>query len=583
MGTSNKEVIYKGLPVCRGIAFGAIFLCEEECGDVSCRTLLPKEIEGEVSRYKNALKQTRQEIKGIQKNLKSASILEGAAILETHLQMLKESLFVVEVIDQIRRLANNAEYVLQKTLERTKFHFHKLKDPTFRDKVKDLEDIENRLRTHLIISVKHKPQEFPKESIVCLRALTPSFAAEANPQSVKGMISQEGGSTTHAAIVAKAKGIPYISGISLEGVQQAKNAPAIVDGSRGVLIIHPSQATLKQYLQLEREMGWKSDQIKSTACLASETKDGHKISLLANIDFPEELDLLHSYGVEGVGLCRSELAFLGLNHFPTEEEQYESYSQTIQKLNGRPIVIRTFDIGGDKIFASYPFSSAQTSFLGTRALRFCLKEKELFRSQLRAILRASSQGAVSIMFPMVSALTELLEAKELLKEVQKELQKKKIPFSNEMRVGCMVEVPSAAVIADLLAPECDFLSIGTNDLIQYSLAVDRSDQSVSSFFEPTHPGILRLIKMTVEAANKAGIPVSVCGEVAADRKFVPLLIGLGVSELSVAARLLPEVRLAIRQTHMGEAKHLALEALKLSSAQAVEALLTRHCAPISGQ
>ena len=375
--------------------------------------------------------------------------------------------------------------------------------------------------------------------------------------------------------MAKAKGIPYISSIPSEALQDAMNAQVIVDGRLGILIIYPNEKSVKEYSQLQVELAEEALALQDIGDLKTETYDGYSVTLAANVDMDSELDMLHQYGGDGVGLYRSEFVFLNHQRFPSEEEQYRTYRRMVEKLRGLPIVVRTFDIGGDKQLLNHETPKEGNAFLGCRAIRFLLKQKDIFRSQIRAILRAAYQGDVSIMFPMVSGLSELREAKEFVRETQKELKKEKIPHRQKIKIGCMIEVPSAALIADLLAPECDFLSIGTNDLVQYSLAVDRSDQSLSDFYTPTHPSIIRLIKMTVVAAQRFGIPVSVCGEIAADPRFVPLLLGLGVQQLSVAARFLPEIKLTIRETSIVDAIELADQALQLSTAAEIDELLDK--------
>lgn len=576
MTVALEEVVLHGVSISRGIAIGRLYLVRGEDEEIPHLAISDDQVENEIKRFRLALRKTRKEIRQLQNRLRSESIPEGAAILEAHVQMLKDALFSKDIERQIRALGKNAEYIFHQTLQQCRTRFNTLSDPFFRERSKDVEDIGKRILGHLTARHRFSLLDIPPDSIVFAKDLTPSLVAEANQSRVGALLTESGGVTSHAAIVAKAKGIPYISSIPFDALAGAVNAQAIVDARTGTLILYPTKKTLDEYRQLKQELEEETLALKEIGRLDAETYDGYSVNLSANIDVDNEIEMLHQFGGKGVGLYRSEVVFLSQNRFPTEEEQYRTYKKIVDKLKGLPIVIRTFDVGGDKHVINSRLPKEGNPFLGRRAIRFLLKEKDIFRSQIRAILRASCKGSVSIMFPMVSALSELREAKAFVLEMQDDLKKQKIPHAKTVKMGCMIEVPSAAIIADLLAPECDFLSIGTNDLVQYSLAVDRSDQSLSEFYTPTHPGIIRLIKMTVAAGQSAGIPVSICGEVAADERLVPLLLGLGVQELSVAARLLPEIKKTIRQTSIVQAIRLADKALRLSTAQEIDALIAAH-------
>jgi len=412
----------------------------------------------------------------------------------------------------------------------------------------------------------------PPNSIIFARELTASDTAEAD-SAVQAFVTETGSSTSHAAIVAKAKGIPYVTNIDFDRLGHGfHEQTVIVDGRTGEIIVNPSDETLQKFESLRKQLDGHLSRLGEIGQLKSETYDGYHVRLSANIEVANELEMLHRHGGEGVGLFRSEYLFLANECFPTEEEQFLIYKDIVEKMRGLPIVIRTFDVGGDKCLGDdHPFEG--NPFLGCRAIRFLLKEKEIFRTQLRAILRASAYGDVRLMFPMVSALPELIEAKKIVKEVRAELEIKKVPMSNHIKIGCMIEVPSAAIISDLLAKECDFLSIGTNDLVQYALAVDRGNLAMSNLYTPTHPSVMRLIRLIVSEANNQGIPVTVCGEVAADPRFTPLLLGLGVHELSVALRYLPIVKNAIRNTSIVEASRIAERAMQLTTAEEIQAML----------
>jgi len=479
-----------------------------------------------------------------------------------------------QVENEIYKTRKNAEMALHTLILLCQQKFDALADPFFRERFKDIQDISRRIMSHLRVSVRVSMANIPQNSIVCSRELSASDTAEANMARVEAFVTEHGGATSHAAIMARARGTPYVSSIPFEALIPHQHSTVIVDGRTGEIILNPSKKTLAQYQEIRSQLKSHLHNLSEVANLPTETYDGYRVRLSANIERANELELLHQNGGHGVGLFRSEYLFFAKAEFPSEEEQFEIYKNMVQKMKGLPIVIRTFDVGGDKGMPSQ-HPQEDNPFLGCRAIRFLLKEHEIFKIQLRAILRASVFGEVSVMFPMVSTLSELIEAKQILREVQQELKRNKQEFK-KVRIGCMIEVPSAAIIADMLAKECDFLSIGTNDLVQYALAVDRSNHAMSSLYTPTHPSVLRLIKLVIHEASQYGIPVSVCGEVAADPRFTPLLLGLGINELSVATRYIPAVKHAIRSTSIVAATRLAEKALTLRTAYEIQDLLAQE-------
>lgn len=570
------EVILEGTPICRGIAIGRPFyfkLTEDAVDETSIGTI---GVDAEVKRYRLALSKGREEVKKLHKRLLLEKIAEGAAILDGHLQMMEDPLLTTEVEDTIRGTLKSADVAFQSVIGEYQKKCESVSDPFFRERYKEIGEISRRIMRHLHNSSAAGLAQIPKESIVFAEDLTSIDTAEAEAGAVMAFITRSGGAASHAAIVAKAKGIPYVTSIDFEGLTIRKDGWVIVDGRTGKIIINPTSETLTKYQHMRDQLQSHVAALSKGGKLEAETYDGYKVQLSANTEMHSELDLLHEYGGGGVGLYRTESAFLYRETFPSEEEQFEIYRDFVKRMNGLPIVIRTFDLGGDKYLKNRHFEREGNPFLGCRAIRFSLREKEVFKSQLRAILRAGAYGNVKVLFPMVSALSELLEAKAVLEEARRELIQRGEKIPDRMPIGCMIEVPSAAIIADLLAKECDFLSIGTNDLVQYALAVDRSNDSLSKLYTPTHPGVLRLIRLVVSEANHHGIPVTVCGEVAADPRFAPLLLGLGVHELSVASRYLPTVKHAIRNTSIVAASKLAEKALTLSTASEVEELITRE-------
>lgn len=573
MPLKTRQTKVQGVPICRGIAIGTPFsftFIEDEIPEI---TIVPENIDNEISRYYHAIDQSREDIRQLQKKLDAEGVLDGVAILEAHLHILDDPLLTTQIEGEIRSKGKNAEFIFGEIISAYQKKFNSFTDPFFRERAKDVQDIKRRVMGYLRKSVRVSLADIPENSIVFALELTPSDIAEANSQHIGAFVTEQGGDTSHAAIVAKAKGIPYVSNVPFNQMKTAKAERAIVDGRTGTVILDPSPQNLLKYRDLRDQLFSHMQSLNKTEKLEAETFDGYAMRLSANVDVLNEMELLHQFGGCGVGLFRSECVFLSNETFPSEEEQYSVYRGIVEKMRGLPIVIRTFDVGGDKYIQAQDPTAEDNPFLGCRAIRFLLRERDIFKAQLRAILRASAHGDVRIMFPMISALSEVVEAKGVLEEAKEELRESGEPMAEEIKIGCMIEVPSAAIVADLLAKECDFLSIGTNDLVQYSLAVDRGNQMVSGIYSPTDPSVIRLIKLIVSEANHQGIPVTVCGEVASDPRFTPLLLGLGVNELSVTLRSMPVVKNAIRNLSIVAASQLAEHALTLSTAKEIEDLL----------
>lgn len=576
MPAQLEEVQLTGTPICRGIAIGypfSLLPVEEKVPEYS---VAAEEIEQEISRYNRALKKSRDEIKLLLEGLQKECIIEGVAILDAHLQIVQDPLLTTQVEEDIRAKGKNAEHIFHSFIKQYQMKFDAISDPFFRERFKDIQNIAKRILSHLRNESQVCFADIPESSIVFATDLTAFETAEAKGGCALAFVTKSGGVTSHAAIVAKAKGIPYVSSVDFEGVKLDRDSWVIVDGRTGDVIVNPKPETLAKYQLLRNQLSQHFEQLIQNGGLVAETYDGYRVQLSANIETFNELEMLHRFGGSGVGLLRTESVFLAKETFPTEEEQYNIYGSFVKQMKGLPIVIRTFDLGGDKYLRHQHYVQESNPFLGCRAIRFSLREKEIFKSQLRAIWRASALGDVKIMFPLVSSLSELMEAKTLLQESKEELLAQGKEVAHRLPVGCMIEVPSSAIIVDLLAKECDFLSIGTNDLVQYTLAVDRSNHSLSYLYTPTHPGVLRLIRQIVSEANHYGIPVTVCGEIAADPRFAPLLLGLGVHELSVAARYLPLIKNIIRNISIVSASKLAEQALSLSTASEIEALINQE-------
>ncbi|MCE2983900.1 MAG: phosphoenolpyruvate--protein phosphotransferase [Parachlamydia sp.] len=559
MQLQEKEIKLKGSPICRGIGIGKPFFLNRNELKVHETKANPAH---EIKRYRYALSRTKQDIKRVLKKLEAESADEGVLILETQLEMLNDPMLTSEVENQIECQQKNAEFILHVALEGIRERFKSINHPFFEDRFKDFEELTRRVFSYLFENGPINLKNIPPDTIICASELTATDAAEAESSLVSAFLTENGGPTTHAAIIAKSKGIPFISNVNLDLVKENTHQTIIVDGRTGEILLKPSREALEEYAKLKLALQTQSVHFKKVIPLASETYDGFHVRLNANIDMPQEAHLVHELGGGGIGLFRSEYLFLLKEQAPTEDEQVEIYTQLIKEMKGKPVVIRTFDLGGDKSFF-YP-AAQNNSYFGSRVARFIQNEPKLFKSQLRAIIRANQVGNVSILFPMIATLDEFKIAKKMLKEAKEELG-----LFQPIRKGCMIEIPSAALLVDQLATECDFISIGTNDLLQYTLAVDRSDHSLSELYDPSDPSIIRLMKLIAMEANKAKVPVSICGELAADPRYTPLLLGLGVQELSIAPRHLPVIKNVIRSTRIVEAVQLAERILEMNSSSEV--------------
>lgn len=571
-----EELFFQGLALSGGIAQGKPFVFNLADDDAPEFTISEDDIEHELERYVNALKKCRQEIRFLQKKLKEDDINEGAEILEAQLHITLDPLLTQTVEENIRHHRKNAEFVFKSLIKQYQNKFQSLQEPFFRERFKDLQDISRRIMANLKESVRFSLADVPPGTIVFAYDLLVTDVAEMKASTIAGIVTCKGASTSHSAILARAKGIPFVTGIDLKKIDFSLIEHVIVDGKRGEVIINPSPMTTSKFESLHAEHALHFTKLKERHSLPAETYDGYQVRLSANLEMVSDLDSVQAHGMHGVGLFRSEYIFLSQQEFPPEDSQFEIYKRIVEKMQNLPIVIRTFDVGGDKMVNNQPLLQKGNPFLGCRALRFLLREREIFKVQLRAILRAAVSGDVSILFPMVSSLNEIKEAKLLLKEAENELSQRGVKYKENIRIGCMIEVPSAAIITDLIATECDFLSIGTNDLVQYALAVDRSSNTMQSFYTPTHPAVIRFIKLVVTEANHCGIPVSVCGEIAADPRITPLLIGLGIRELSLASPYFPRIKNIIRNTSIVAATHLAERVLALPTAEEVMELLTEE-------
>ncbi len=578
------EIILNGIPVSAGVCRGKILVLGRPHDEEPPRRMLADaQVPGELQRLQQALLQTRQQILEVQEKVRAGLATKDADIFDAHLLVLEDPSVLEEVMRLVQQEKVNVEHAYHMVAEKFACALAGVNDEYLRERAADMRDVAGRLLNNLLGRPDHIDLRHLREPcIIISHDLPPSTTAQFDRSKVLGFATDSGSKTSHTAIMARSMRIPAVVGLKNASKELATGDHVLLDGYNGVIIINPTDQTLFEYGQLERRQADRAVQLFALKDQPAITLDGVRIMLSANIERDAESGAVRESGADGVGLFRTEFLFLNRDTMPTEEEQYESYRQVAAAAKPHSVIIRTLDLGGDK-FATYIDTTAEANpMLGWRAIRFCLHQPDIFRAQLRAILRASAEGNVKLMYPMISGVDELTQANALLDESKAALRTSGTPFDENLEIGTMIEIPSAVIIADALARRVKFFSIGTNDLIQYSLAVDRLNEKIAPLYEPTHPAILRLIKLTTEAGRRNGIWTGVCGEMASDPVLVPLLLGLGVDELSVVPVMLPSVKHLIRRLKMSEAKALAEFALGCDSGAEILAraqALVRQCAP----
>ncbi len=566
-----SPIILRGIGVSPGIIIGKAHLIDRSKVKIQYQYIIDDgQLNKEVERFKDALVATEEQIAKL-KNRMPDHVKEHALILDSHLMILKDIMFTEATVNKILNEKINAEWALKKSLQETSHIFEQIDDEYIRSRINDVEIVAERILRNLNRGEQQQLSEISERVIIVTHDLSPEDAAELNISKVMGFITDAGGRTSHTGILAHALQIPAIVGLETVTNQVEEGDLLIVDGNTGEVVINPDDSEIIYYQEKQLEHEEYISAISRTSHLPAITIDEHRICVRANMEFLEEVAAVKDYGGEGIGLYRTEFLYLRSKELPSEEDLYEDYREVAEIMAPNPVIIRSLDVGGDKLPSELEISREINPALGLRAIRFCLKEPAILKTQLRAILRASAYGQVQLMFPMVSGLQEVLDAKEILELAKDELYREKIDFNRKLKVGIMIEVPSAVTMAEVLARHVDFFSIGTNDLIQYALAIDRDNEHVAYLFQPFHPAILRMIEYVVRAGKHAGISVSLCGEMAGDPLCIPLLLGLGLDELSMNARVIPLIKSVIRSITMEEARTDFMNVMRFNTAKEVRA------------
>jgi phosphotransferase system enzyme I (PtsI) len=567
--TTPQEITYTGIPASPGIAVGPIHVIARGFSAPEIYEISEADIEYERGRFDDAVAVTKKQLIDLQERLESLSGNADSEIFEAHVMLLEDKTLLHKVSEAIASRQQNAEYAFYAVMQNFLEAMRRIPDSYLRERTADIEDVCQRVLRNFKVD-EDVDHETPDDTHILLAYdLSPSDTASMNRRHLLGFAIEQGSVNSHTSILARSFGIPAVVGLGASVIQVTTLTPAVIDGYAGKLVLNPTPETLAGYAALALEKEKQRTELDAMRDEATETLDGHKVTLSANIEFLEELHEVKRSGAKGVGLYRTEFLLLNGSDMPDEVEQTAAYTKVAKEVAPDLVIVRTLDAGGDKLPVEPLTEPEPNPFLGWRGIRVSLSRPAMFREQLRAILRASHHGRIAVMFPLISGLSELLQAREALKRCMDELDAEGVPFDPKLPVGVMIEVPSAAICADLLAPHVDFFSIGTNDLIQYTVAVDRVNPHVANLYRPTHPAVIRLIGKTVEAGAEHGIWTGVCGEMAGDIRLTPLLIGLGVEELSVSPKSVPKVGQVIRSLDFAQCKATAQEALRSFGSAAI--------------
>jgi phosphotransferase system enzyme I (PtsI) len=560
----------KGIAAATGISIGVAHKVGKEEIIAPRQSINESQIPLQIQLFEEALIKTRREIIELQKRIGTEMGKDEAQIFDAHLLVLEDRMLIEEVIARLKSEQLNVAFIFQEVLKKYVSVFAKIEDEYLKERIADINDVGRRILRNLLGKEKKGLSDIKEKVVIVAHDLSPSDTAAMHKKRVAAFVTDIGGKTSHTAIMAKSLEIPAVVGVEIATGVINTGDMLIVDGSLGVVIVNPDQETLDSYHKQEQKLKGATERFLSAKDLPAVTLDGTKVEINANIEFPDEVPAVKLHGGEGIGLYRTEFFYMNRKDSPSEDEHYRAYKYVAEEMNPYPVIIRTLDIGGDKFLSQFKIPNEMQPFLGWRAIRFCLARPDIFKLQLRAILRASAHGNLKLMYPMISGIEELRQANKLLEEAKEELRGKGMAFDEDMQVGAMIEVPSAAMTADILAKEADFFSIGSNDLIQYSLAVDRANEKVAYLYDPAHPAVLRLIKNIIDSAHNADINVGMCGEMAGEPSFALILLGLGLDEFSMPPQVIPELKYLIRAITMDQAREIAEGALKLTTGREVE-------------
>lgn len=565
----RPEVRLKGIAAAPGVGHGSVYILIQGMAIVSCEKVADQEVE--VRRFEQALHETRLEISKLRQEVVERLGESEAAIFDAHLLVLEDVALIDDVVKEVRKTGFNIEFCFQEVAQRYITIFENIEDDFLRERAADIRDVTGRVMDNLIGTKSTQPVVAAEKQIVVAKDLTPSETASMSADSVLGFVTQEGGRTGHSAIMARALEIPAVVGVRglLDAVQDGDIL--LVDGEAGLVIVNPSTATIDSYRDKQMAIKSRRNRVMAEVALPDETNDGATYRLLANIGGPEEMEDVHQYVAHGVGLYRTENLFLRLDAWPTEEEQFAEYAEVVRQARGQVVTFRTLDLGGDKKLGD--LTDEANPFMGYRAIRLCLDRPDIFTTQLKAILRASVFGPVAMMFPMISGVEELRRAKDFFQTVAAQMASEGVVPLVPIRIGAMIEIPAAAVVVDDLVAEVDFISVGTNDLVQYLLAVDRGNPRIATWYEPANPAVVRTLERIFRSASEKDVTVAVCGELAGDPLWAPLLIGLGAQELSMSSPSIPEVRFILRHSSAQELKILAQSSMTLGDSVKIKNLL----------
>ncbi|GAB4374003.1 MAG: phosphoenolpyruvate--protein phosphotransferase [Calditrichia bacterium] len=564
----EKNTEIKGIPASPGIAIGSAFVYSEPTFAPELRIVSRKRVEHEINRFKKAVKTSREYLQNIREETEKNYGESFAEVIETQISILDDEIFLNEVEQLIRERQYDAAYATFKIFRSKKEHFLRLSDDYFRDRAFDIQNLKRLILKNLI--GRQHALKLEDNSIIVAEDLSPADAIRFHHKHIIGFCTNYGGKNSHTAIVARSLGVPAVVGTEIITSIVKPHNQLILDGNGGLIIVNPDEATLKSYEQKQKQFLLVEKELLEKAVETAVTRDGHHIKVAANIEFIEELEQVTASGAEGIGLYRTEGLFLGENGLPSEDVQTEIYSRIAEAMKPQTVIIRTLDVGGDKLLPELVGLPERNPFLGWRAIRFCLDHKEFFIPQLKAILRANLHGNLHILIPMVSSIEEIHQFKEILEEAIKILESEGKPFNADLKIGTMIEIPSAALMAEHFVKEVDFFSIGTNDLIQYTLAVDRANEKIARLYNHFHPAVIQLIKRVIDVGKQAGILVSMCGEMAGDPVAVPLLLGMGLNHLSASHFLIPEVKNTIRHLSLDQCQELYQQVVQLHTAKDIQ-------------